>query len=119
MQTIGVIAIVVVLALPVVLSVGWHKTIVQGVQAMGWFLLAVTPVTVLLCIAAVGEPRQVETANRITLKDYWTMIARPSLLRVLAADLFLALGPAITAVLYLFFFTQRWASRGPRPMPCC
>ncbi|MEI9991890.1 MAG: MFS transporter [Rhizomicrobium sp.] len=106
MQTIGVIAIVVILALPVVLKLGWHMTDAQGVQAMGWFLLVVTPLTVLLCIAAVGEPRQAETANRITLKDYWTMIARPSLLRVLAADLFLALGPAITAVLYLFFFTQ-------------
>lgn len=106
MQTVGVIAIVIVLALPVVLALGWHKTPAQGVQAMGWFLLGVTPLTVLLCLAAVGEPRQVETANRITLKDYWTMIARPSLLRVLAADLFLALGPAITAVLYLFFFTQ-------------
>jgi Na+/melibiose symporter-like transporter len=34
------------------------------------------------------------------------MLARPSLLRVLAADLFLALGPAMTGALYLFFFQQ-------------
>jgi GPH family glycoside/pentoside/hexuronide:cation symporter len=106
MQAVGVIAIVIVLALPVILAVGWHKTTAQGVQAMGWFIIAVTPLTIGLCLLAVGEPRQAETANRITLKDYWTMIARPSLLRILAADLFLALGPAITAALYLFFFTQ-------------
>ncbi|HEV2651847.1 MAG TPA: MFS transporter [Rhizomicrobium sp.] len=106
MQAVGVIAIVIVLALPVILAVGWHKTTAQGVQAMGWFIIAVTPLTIGLCLLAVGEPRQSETANRVTLKDYWTMIARPSLLRILAADLFLALGPAITAALYLFFFTQ-------------
>jgi GPH family glycoside/pentoside/hexuronide:cation symporter len=105
-QAVGVIAIVIVLALPVILAVGWHKTTAQGVQAMGWFIIAVTPLTIGLCLLAVGEPRQSESANRITLRDYWTMIARPSLLRILAADLFLALGPAITAALYLFFFTQ-------------
>ena len=106
MQAVGVIGIVIVLALPVLLSVGWHKSIAQGVQAMGWFIVAITPATILLCIAFVGEPKQTETTQRITLRDYGAMIARPSLLRVLASDLFLALGPAITAALYLFFFTQ-------------
>ena len=106
MQAVGVIAIIIVLAIPVILAVGWHKSVAEGVQAMGWFLVGVTPVTILLCTFMVGEPKIVETAQRITLKDYWTMIARPSLLRILIADLFLALGPAITAALYIFFFTQ-------------
>ena len=106
MQAVGVIAIIVVLAIPVVLAVGWHKTIAQGVQAMGWFIIFITPLTVLLCTLLVGEPKQVETPQRITLRDYWTMIARPSLVRILVSDLFLALGPAITAALYIFFFTQ-------------
>lgn len=106
MQAVGVMAIVIVLALPVVLAVGWHKSIPEGVQAMGWFILVITPLTILLCAFVVGEPKQIETAQRITRADYWSMIARPSLLRMLVADLFLALGPAITAALYLFFFTQ-------------
>ncbi len=106
MQAVGVIAIVVVLAIPVFTSKAWHFTIPQGVQAMGWFIIAITPFTILLCALVVREPVQVETAHRITLKDYWVMIARPSLLRILIADLFLALGPAITAALYIFFFTQ-------------
>ena len=105
MQTTGVVGIVIVLALPVVLAYGWHMSVAQGVQAMGWFIFAITPLTIVLCAAVVREPRQV-VSQRVTLKDYWTMIARPSLLRVLAADLFLALGPAITAALYLFFFVQ-------------
>jgi Na+/melibiose symporter-like transporter len=106
MQAVGVIAIVTVLAIPVLTSKLWGFSIPQGVQAMGWFIIAITPFTVLLCTFVVAEPKQVEKTQRITLADYWTMIARPSLLRILISDLFLALGPAITAALYIFFFTQ-------------
>ena len=106
MQAVGVIAVVVVLAIPVFTSKAWHYTIPQGVQAMGWFLIVITPLTVLLCTFLVGEPKTVEKTQRISGADYWTMLARPSLLRILASDLFLALGPAITAALYIFFFTQ-------------
>jgi glycoside/pentoside/hexuronide:cation symporter, GPH family len=106
MQAVGVIAVVIVLALAPIMSVVWHKTAAEGVQAMGWFIIAITPFTILLCGLVVGEPKQYERTERVTLADYWTMIARPSLLRMLGADLALALGPAITAALYLFFFTQ-------------
>lgn len=106
MQATGVVGTVVVLALPVILRSSWHFTAAQGVHAMGWFLIVATPITVLLCNAATPEPKQFERAQKITLQDYWTMLARPSLLRVLIADLFLASGPAITGVLYLFFFEQ-------------
>ncbi len=88
---------------------------------MGWFLVgdhaADGPA---LHRYVVGEPKQIETAQRITLKDYWTMIARPSLLRMLASDLFLALGPAITAALYIFFFTQALGfTRDADERRCC
>jgi GPH family glycoside/pentoside/hexuronide:cation symporter len=106
MQAVGVIAIVAVLAIQVISAKAWGYTYPQSVQAMGWFVIAITPLTVLLCTLVVGEPKLTETQQRITLGDYWTMIARPSLLRILASDLFLALGPAITAALYIFFFTQ-------------
>jgi Na+/melibiose symporter-like transporter len=106
MQAVGVIAIVIVLAIPVVLAVGWHKTISEGVQAMGWFIVGITPLTILLCCGLVGEPKLIEKARRIPFSEYITMVSRPSLLRILVADLFLALGPAITAALYIYFFTQ-------------
>ena len=102
MQAVGVIAVVLILALPGL----WPKSNSAGIHAMGWFLIIITPLTVLLSIVIVGEPKQAETTQRITLRDYWTMLMRPSLLRILGSDLFLALGPAITAALYLFFFTQ-------------
>ncbi len=106
MQAVGVIATVTVLTLPIFLSRGGHKPLSDDIHEMGWFIIAVTPLTVLLCLAVVAEPKIPQYVQRITLKDYWKLIARPSLLRILSADLFLALGPAITAALYLFFFTQ-------------
>jgi Na+/melibiose symporter-like transporter len=106
MQAVGVLATVAVLMLPIVLSSRGFKAPSDGIHAMGWFVIAVTPLTILLCTSIVGEPRLAETVQRITLRDYGRLIARASLLRILAADLFLALGPAITAALYIFFFTQ-------------
>ena len=105
-QAVGVIATVTTLVLPIVLAAKGYKAPSDGVHAMGWLIIAITPLTVLLCIALVKEPRIPELLQGITLRDYGRLIARASLLRMLAADLFLALGPAITAALYLFFFTQ-------------
>lgn len=106
MQAVGVLATITVLALEPIMATFWHKSVTQGVQAMGWFIIGITPFTILLCTLVVGEPKQAEKAERVTLRDYWVMFARPSLLRMLGADLALALGPAITAALYIFFFTQ-------------
>ncbi len=102
MQAIGVIGTVTVLLLPAI----WPKSAASGIHAMGWYTIALTIFGVTLCVSFIGEPKRIETAERITLKDYWTMFARPSLLRILASDLALALGPAITGALYLFFFQQ-------------
>jgi Na+/melibiose symporter-like transporter len=101
MQAVGVFGLVLVLLMP-----SFASTSSAGIHLMGWFIVASTPITVLLCMAFVGEPKRVESHAAVTLSDYWTMLARPSLLRVLAADLFLALGPAMTGALYLFFFQQ-------------
>lgn len=106
MQAMGVVAIVTVLAIPGILHKVWNVDVPGGVQGMGWFIIGITPLTILLCALLVGEPRLNEKSQRITLKDYGTMLARASLMRILIADLFLALGPAITAALYIFFFTQ-------------
>lgn len=106
MQAVGVISTVIVLMLPVILAAGGHKGAEDGMHAMGWYIIGITPVTIVLCLSAVGEPSRAVESLKISLKDYWSMVARPSLLRILAADLFLALGPAITAALYLYFFTQ-------------
>ncbi len=101
MQAVGVAGLVAVLLLP-----SFTRSAVAGIHAMGWFIIVAAPLSVSLCFLFVGEPKRRETHEPITLRAYWKMLARPTLLRVLAADLFLALGPAITGALYLFFFQQ-------------
>ncbi len=105
-QAVGVLSTITGLVLPIVLAVSGHKEPSAGIHAMGWFVVAITPITVLLCTLLIREPKAPDDVQRITLRDYGKLIARASLLRILSADLFLALGPAITAALYLFFFTQ-------------
>jgi GPH family glycoside/pentoside/hexuronide:cation symporter len=101
MQAVGVAGLVIVLMMP-----SFAPSAAAGIHWMGYFILVATPLTVLLCVSSGREPRRTESHATVTLADYWTMLARPSLLRVLGADLFLALGPAITGALYLFFFEQ-------------
>lgn len=101
MQAVGVGGLVATLLL-----VSFAANAAAGVHAMGYLILALTSLTVLLCSLLTREPRRSESHTPVTLSEYWKMFARPSLLKVLAADLLLALGPAITGALYLFFFQQ-------------
>ncbi len=84
-----------------------------GVRAMGAFMLASIPVTVLTVLWATPEPpsapMHATDGGQFRLRDYWSLIARPSMGRLVAADFFLSCGPAWTGALYVFFFTD---SRG-------
>ncbi|HEX2590681.1 MAG TPA: MFS transporter, partial [Rhizomicrobium sp.] len=106
MQATGVLGTVAVLALPPILAGIGNPSPAAGMHAMGWFIIAIIPLSIAACALLVPEPERIEKRERIGLKDYWVLIARPSMLRILGSDLFLALGPAMTAVLYLFFFTE-------------
>jgi Na+/melibiose symporter-like transporter len=101
MQATGVAGLVVALLMP-----SFTSSPAAGIHAMGYYIMAATPLTVLLCISFVREPKRTESHSAVTACEYWTMLARPSLLKVLGADLALALGPALTGALYLFFFEQ-------------
>jgi Na+/melibiose symporter-like transporter len=76
-----------------------------GVQGMGWFLIAVAPLGVLMALARTREPPPLSThAEQFTLKDYWEMIVRPDMRRIILADFCLGLGPGWMSALYLFYF---------------
>ncbi|MDP1988365.1 MFS transporter, partial [Phenylobacterium sp.] len=83
----------------------------QGVPAMGWFVLILTPLAVWLVVALTPEKisPDVPGQQKFQLKEYWRLIARPSMGRIVLADLCLSLGPGWMSALYLFFFTD---SRG-------
>lgn len=104
-QAVGVLGSIMILLLPLFLAkgpAGAHG----GVGAMGWFLIATIPLTVILCTIITPERVSPEAAGdeRVTLKDYWDLLTRPEMLRLVFADFVIALGPGTTAALYLFFF---------------
>ncbi len=91
------------------LPVFTHGAIVLGkaasMPAVALILVVVLPVAVIACAAltpeAVGPaPR----ASGFSLKDFWLALSRPTMRRVVAADLALTLGPGTTGPLYVYFF---------------
>lgn len=103
-QAVGVIGAVLILLLP--LALGKQGEGAGGVHAMGWFCILLIPVTLALCTLVTPERVAPETDSkeRVTLRDYWDLVQRPEMARLIFADLFMALGPGTTAALYLFFF---------------
>lgn len=101
---VGVIGAVLVLLLPLALKGQGGPA--GSIHAMGWFVIILTPITVLLCTLITPErvAPDASTKEHVTLKDYWALISRPEIARLMFADFFMALGPGTTAALYLFFF---------------
>ena len=102
-QAVGVIGAVLILLLP--LALGKRGEGANGVHAMGWFCILLIPVTLALCTLVTPERVAPDASKeRVTLRDYWELVRRPEMARLIFADLFMALGPGTTAALYLFFF---------------
>lgn len=113
LQVMGVLGSIAVLTLPLAAGWLWPDAPVKGVPLMGWFLVLAVPLTAAITASFAHEPVRAERkTERLGWRDYRDLIARPSMARILAADLLCTLGPAITAPLYLFFFEQ---ARGYTP----
>ena len=104
MTAVGVIGSVTVLVIPIVLEqMGMSDA--QGVQAMGWFIIGLTPLAVGMVVWRTPERITADVgAKHFNLQDYWALISRGNMIRILTADLCLALGPGWMAALYLFYF---------------
>lgn len=109
MTGIGVLGSAAVLAIPIIAAQrGLPDS--GNVETMGWFILLLTPFAVGLVVWRTPEQIAPEKAgHKFKLKDYWSLVSRPTMARLLAADLCLSLGPGWMSALYLFFFTD---SRG-------
>ena len=106
---LGVAGAIAVLVIPVVMQQMGH-TDAEGVQAMVWFIILSTPICALLVVWRTPERIARDHGHvQFGLKDYWTLLTRGNVLRILAADLCVTLGPGWMAAVYLFFFKD---SRG-------
>ncbi|WP_293368332.1 MFS transporter [Phenylobacterium sp.] len=109
MQGLGTLGAVAILVIPILVAKLEHGTDAQGIQAVGWFLVIMAPITIALVTLRTPEPLTKVQASRVRLSDYAGLLARPNVLRLIAADFFIIMGPAWMSALYLFFFTD---SRG-------
>ena len=109
MTAVGVLGAAAVLAIPILAEArGLPDS--RNVATMGWLILLLTPLAVGLVVWRTPERIAPEVAgHQFKLRDYVSLVSRPSMVRILAADLCLALGPGWMSALYLFFFTD---SRG-------
>ncbi|HWA62117.1 MAG TPA: MFS transporter [Caulobacteraceae bacterium] len=107
-RVFGVLQVVAILGATAVLIVPSLMKQHDGgseVQAMGWFIIAVAPIGVLLAIARTPERIIADQhGEKFGLRDYWDMISRPEMARIIVADFCLALGPGWMSAMYLFYF---------------
>jgi Na+/melibiose symporter-like transporter len=102
----NVVGIILVLTLAPLLSAIGVSGDAAGVAAMGWFILILMPLMVGLAVAAVPEQPVTDAPRKAGLREYLTLIRRPSVFKLLLADLFVGVGPAITGGLFFFYFER-------------
>ena len=108
-QVVSVVGSAGVLLLPIFVErlFGPHAS---AVPAMGWFIMIVAPLGALLA-SGVTRERIVENhaTEKFSLRDYWEMVSRPDMRRIIVADFCLMMGPGWMSALYIFYFR---AARG-------
>nr|MDQ2861798.1 MFS transporter [Pseudomonadota bacterium] len=104
-QFVSIVAAVIVLVLPIAMARHDGSSGAGAVGAMGWFIVLCVPAGVGLALLRIPERIVPErTGERFGLRDYWEMVSRPDMRRIIVADFCLALGPGWMAALYLFYF---------------
>jgi GPH family glycoside/pentoside/hexuronide:cation symporter len=78
-----------------------------SIPTIGWIIIGAAIITIPLALLMAPEGKApIAKKERLTVKDYAAVVTTPSMLRLLLADLFLTLGPATTAPIYIFFFHE-------------
>jgi Na+/melibiose symporter-like transporter len=85
---------------------GWtHHAELGGMRWVGWFLFVLAPVSTVIALARTPERVADRQAQRsFTLRDYARLLTRENVLRIVAADFCVTMGPGWMAALYLYFF---------------
>ena len=104
-QAMGVLGSVAILCLPLVT----HGKIAAGVKSsmptLGMILIIALPIALAICAGLTPERVQpIAKRPAFTAGDYWRALRRPSMLRLILADLALTLGPGTTGPLYVYYF---------------
>jgi len=76
-----------------------------GVQAMGWFIILLAPLSVVAAALIVPEGEAPIGDHRVRFADVRAVLADRRMARLLAVDLMIAIAPGVTGALFIFFFT--------------
>ncbi|MFY8209653.1 MAG: MFS transporter [Caulobacter sp.] len=103
-QAFTVLGTLIVLTMPPLMKSVFGLDYAAGVRAMGWFVVLALPVAILVALMAVSEPSTPPNANTSEWRQYVALLRRPSVLRLLGADILIGTGPVIAGTLFFFFF---------------
>jgi Na+/melibiose symporter-like transporter len=102
----NVVGTLTVLLIPPILGKAWPDAPPgTGIHAMGWFIIALAPLTALVAAAIVPEGEAPSQSHRVRLDDVKRVLVDNRMVRLLAVDLLLSIATGITGALFLFFFT--------------
>ena len=102
----NVVGMILVLLLPPLLAIVFKGDHAAGIQAMGWLIIGLLPLSFLLASGVVGETNVPPVRHQAGLKQYLGLIKRPSVQILLFADLLMGLAPGIAGALFFFFFER-------------
>lgn len=102
----NVVGMILVLLLPPLLAIAFKGDHAAGIRSMGWFIIILLPLTFLLAMGVVGETNVPPVKHAAGLKQYLGLIKRPSVQKLLLADLLMGLAPGIAGALFFFFFER-------------
>lgn len=103
LTAVGVVAAVVTLLIPIFAS-SFGLNSDQGVQAMGWFVIAIAPVSVGLAVWRTPERINQNLHPHFVLRDYLDIVIKPEVIRLFFCQMALTLGPGWMSAMYLFYF---------------
>ncbi len=103
-QVFNILGVLIALFIPVGVTALKLGDYGYGVRAMGWFIVVALPVTLLVNLLAVKEPRNEAARPHGAFKAWAALFARQSVRKVLLCDLFLGLAPGLTGTLLFFYF---------------
>jgi Na+/melibiose symporter-like transporter len=100
---VGVVAAVATLLIPVFAPLAGLSS-VAGVQAMGWTIVAMTPLAIGIAVWRTPERVSKASVHHFAWRDYWEIVSKPEVIRLFLAQVALTLGPGWMSAMYLFYF---------------
>jgi Na+/melibiose symporter-like transporter len=104
LAAVGVASTIAIIVLPIAGGLA-HKSDAWAVHAMGWVLIAATPLLIGIAVGHTRERINPSGAGHqgVRVADYVALVSKPDLLRCYAAQFFVTLGPGWMSSLFIFF----------------